>query len=146
EDSASMAAREIASGILTSARNEQGFTPEFSSVLSNVQKATEPWGASTPSGLMASYSTFSLDELVDGVSTIYFCVPEEFLDDYGRWMRVMVGCVLKTLTRQKERAPAHKVVLLLDEVRVLGRLDQLEKQAGLLRAYCTPVLIWQNLP
>lgn len=146
EDSASMAAREIASGILTSARNEQGFTPEFSSVLSNVQKATEPWGASTPSGLMASYSTFALDELVDSVSTIYFCVPEEFLDDYGRWMRVMVGCVLKALTRQKERAPKHKVVLLLDEVRVLGRLDQLEKQAGLLRAYCTPVLIWQNLP
>jgi len=37
-------------------------------------------------------------------------------------------------------------VLLLDEVAVLGRLDVLEKQSGLLRAYCTPVLIWQNLP
>lgn len=35
---------------------------------------------------------------------------------------------------------------MLDEVAVLGRLDVLEKQSGLLRAYCTPVLIWQNLP
>ena len=37
-------------------------------------------------------------------------------------------------------------MLLLDEVAVLGRLDPLERQSGLLRAYCTPVLIWQNLP
>lgn len=58
----------------------------------------------------------------------------------------MVGCTLKTLTRAKANKPKRKVVLLLDEVAVLGRLDVLENQSGLLRAYCTPVLIWQNLP
>lgn len=29
---------------------------------------------------------------------------------------------------------------------VLGPLDPLEKQAGLLRAYCIPVMIWQSMP
>lgn len=65
---------------------------------------------------------------------------------YERTLRVMVGCTLKTPTRAKASPPRHKVVLLLDEVAVLGRLDPLETQSGLLRAYCTPVLIWQNLP
>ena len=147
EESPSLAAREIASGIRTAATKADGsFSEEYTSVISNVQKATEPWGIGTTSGQLAEYSSFALDELTEGVSTLYICVPEEFLDDYGRWMRVMVGCVLKILTRQKERIPKHKVVLLLDEVRVLGRLESLETQAGLLRAYTTPVLIWQNMP
>ncbi|PDS77118.1 TraM recognition domain-containing protein [Rhizobium sp. L43] len=46
----------------------------------------------------------------------------------------------------QERPPQLKVGLQLDEAAVLGPLDQLEKQSGLLRAYCTPILIWQSLP
>ncbi|CAN7690698.1 type IV secretory system conjugative DNA transfer family protein [Rhizobium sp. LjRoot30] len=144
--SPSMAAREIAAGVLSSAIDSDGdFSPEFGSILSNLQKATEPWSAGAPAGMLSSSSTFNMAELTDEITTLYLCVDEEFLDTYDRWLRVMVGCVLKTLTRAKTRRPKRKVVLMLDEVAVLGRLDTLEKQSGLLRAYCTPVLIWQNL-
>ncbi|MBB4067369.1 type IV secretory system conjugative DNA transfer family protein [Gellertiella hungarica] len=145
--SPSPAAREIIGGILTSAVDSSGnFSEEFQSILSNVQKATEPWSATSPAGKLSSSSTFRLSELVEGTGTLFLCVDEDLLDVYSRWLRVMVGCTLKTLTRAKARKPRRKVVLLLDEVAVLGRLDVLEKQSGLLRAYCTPVLIWQNLP
>jgi type IV secretion system protein VirD4 len=145
--SPSLAARDIASTIMRSAFKPDGsMSDEYASILSNVDKATESWSDTAPSGMMALMSTFKLEELLEETTTLYICVPEEFLDHYSRWMRVMVGCVLNTLTRQKDRQPLHKVMLLLDEVRVLGRLDQLEHQAGLLRAYCIPVLIWQNLP
>lgn len=146
-NSPSLAAREIAAGALTSAVSDNGdFSPEFGSILSNLQKATEPWSAGTPGGRLSASSTFSLNELTEGVTTLFLCVDEDLLDTYDRWLRVMVGCVLKTLTRAKGQRPEHKVVLMLDEVAVLGRLDTLEKQSGLLRAYCTPVLIWQTLP
>ena len=147
EQSPSPAAREIFGGILTSAVDTSGdFSEEFQSILSNVQKATEPWSATAPAGKLSSSSTFQLTDLVEGTGTLYLCVDEDLLDVYSRWLRVMVGCTLKTLTRAKANKPRRKVVLLLDEVAVLGRLDVLEKQSGLLRAYCTPVLIWQNLP
>ena len=141
-------AAEIASGFLGQVTSRDGdASPEFKSVLSNLHKATEPWSASAPAGQLSAYSTFGLDELVDQVSTLYLCVDEELLGVYDRWLRVITGCVLATLTRAKGRSrPQHKVVLLLDEVAVLGALDPLEKQSGLLRAYCTPVLVWQSLP
>jgi len=145
--SPSLAAREIAASSITSSIDSNGnFSPEFGSILSNLQKATEPWSAGAAAGKLSSSSTFQLSDLTDSTVTLYLCVDEEFLDTYDRWLRVMVGCVLKTLTRAKAKRPERKVVLMLDEVAVLGRLDTLEKQSGLLRAYCTPVLIWQNLP
>lgn len=147
ERSPSLAARDLAQTMVRGAFKPDGsMTDEFSSVLSNLDKATESWADSTPSGKLALMSTFRMEDLAATVTTLYIAVPEEFLEHYGRWMRVMVGCVLNALTRQKETTPPHKVMLLLDEVRVLGRLEQLEKQAGLLRAYALPVLIWQNLP
>lgn len=146
-ESPSPVAREIASGFLASSVDPDGrFTPEFASILSNLQKATEPWSEGAPAGILSAYSTFQLSDLTREVVTLYLCVDEDVLVVYERWLRVMVGCVLKTLTRAKNAPPSLKVVLLLDEVAVLGRLDTLETQAGLLRAYCTPVLIWQNLP
>lgn len=147
EESPSLAAREIASGFITSALEPNGgFSAEFKSILSNLQKATEPWSAGSPAGVLSSSSTFDLSELTTETATLFLCVDEDVLTVYERWLRVMVGCALKTLTRAKSAPPKLKVVLLLDEVAVLGRLDPLERQSGLLRAYCTPVLIWQNLP
>lgn len=147
DNSPSLAAREIAAGFLTSALEPGGgFSSEFKSILSNLQKATEPWSTGSPAGVLSSSSTFDLSELTTETSTLFLCVDEDVLTVYERWLRVMVGCALKTLTRAKTAPPERKVVLLLDEVAVLGRLDPLERQSGLLRAYCTPVLIWQNLP
>lgn len=146
-NSPSLAAQEIAAGAMASAIDTDGnFSPEFGSILSNLQKATEPWSAGAPAGKLSASSTFQLSDLTDDTVTLFLCVDEEFLTTYDLWLRVMVGCILKTLTRAKGRRLARKVVLLLDEVSVLGRLDTLENQSGLLRAYCTPVLIWQNLP
>ncbi|MQW85968.1 type IV secretory system conjugative DNA transfer family protein [Sinorhizobium saheli] len=145
--SPSIAAREIAAGFLISAKGRGGeLSGEFKSIVSNMQKATEPWSIGAPAGQLSCTSTFDLTDLVAEPTTLYLCVDEDLLDVYAPWMRVMVGCVLKTLTRAKGKPPKRKVGLLLDEVAVLGPLDQLEKQSGLLRAYCTPILIWQSLP
>lgn len=147
ERSPSLAARDLARAVRMAAFDGEGtLRNEYASVMSNVDKATECWASTTPSGVLSSMSTFRLEELLEQTTTLYICVPEEFLDHYGRWIRVMVGCILNTLTREKNTLPRHKVFLLLDEARVLGRLEPLEKQAGLLRAYCTPILIWQNMP
>lgn len=64
---------------------------------------------------------------------------EEKLSVYGGFLRVMVGCVINTMTRAKDMPrPKHKVPLLLDEAAALGSLEPLERGLGYLRAYCTP--------
>ena len=141
-------ARHTALGFLGTMKNGQGQAPEFTSVLSDMQKATEVWVEGTPAGRLSAESSFSLEDLSGReVITLYFCVDEEKLRTYSRWVRVMTGLTLNAIMRAKYSGrPKHKVLLLLDEARMLGRLDVLSDALGLLRTYCTPVLIWQNMP
>jgi type IV secretion system protein VirD4 len=141
-------AREIAAGFLGTMGGDNDKAGEFESILSTVHKATERWSADSPAGVISGCSTFSLEELVgDQASTLYLCVSEAHLKNYDLWLRVMTGCILAACTRARRNGcPRYKTLLLLDEMAVLGRLDVLEENSGLLRAYCTPVLIWQNIP
>ncbi|MDA9481418.1 hypothetical protein XI07_05235 [Bradyrhizobium sp. CCBAU 11445] len=50
------------------------------------------------------------------------------------------------MTRGKHLpCPKHKVLLLLDEAAALGRLEPLERGVGCLRAYCTHLLVSQDM-
>lgn len=119
---------------------------EFKSVISNTEKATRVWSLGGPAGAITSRSTFSLNELIDHTTTVYLVVDEEKLSVYAGFLRVMVGCVINALTRSKDRPrPKRKVLLLLDEAAALGTLEPLERGVGYLRAYCTPILIFQDM-
>jgi type IV secretion system protein VirD4 len=147
--SPSRMAAEIAAGFLPSlpGGTRDKASDEFTSVLSNLHKATEPWSGGTPAGMLSQSSTFAMEDLADRVCSLFLCVDEDVLSVYGAWLRVVTGCALNAMIRAKDRpSPRHKVVFLLDEVAALGPLEPLERNAGLLRAYCTPVLIWQNMP
>jgi type IV secretion system protein VirD4 len=123
-----------------------GGSEEYRSVLSNIEKATRVWSAASPAGRIASRSTFQMTDLVDTTMTLYLVVDEEKLSVYAGFLRVIVGCVLNALTRAKSRKrPKHKVLLLLDEAPALGRLEPLERGVGYLRAYCTPLLVFQDM-
>jgi type IV secretion system protein VirD4 len=148
EGSPSPLAQTVALGFLGTMGDDGKPTPEFASVLSDLQKATEPWAEGTPAGTLSSTSSFQLEDLnrPEAVMTLYLCVDEEKLESYSRWLRVMTGCTLNAIMRSKRtQRPRHKVLLLLDEARALGRLDPLVNAIGFLRTYCTPVLIWQNM-
>jgi type IV secretion system protein VirD4 len=135
------AAAEIAASFLSMDGSE-----EFRSVLSNTEKATRVWTAGGPAGEISRYSDCDLGKLVRQVKTIYLVVDEEKLDIYAGFLRVMVGSVINVLTRAKNAPrPKQKVLLLLDEAAALGHLEPLERGVGYLRAYCTPLLVFQDM-
>ncbi|WLB57444.1 type IV secretory system conjugative DNA transfer family protein [Bradyrhizobium japonicum] len=135
------AAAEIAASFLSMDGSE-----EFRSVLSNTEKATRVWTAGGPAGEISRYSDCDLGNLVRQVKTIYLVVDEEKLDIYAGFLRVMVGSVINALTRAKNQPrPKDKVLLLLDEAAALGNLEPLERGVGYLRAYCTPLLVFQDM-
>lgn len=135
------AAAELAGSFLAMDGSE-----EFKSVMSNTEKATRIWSLGSPAGTITSQSNFSLSELIDRTTTIYLMIDEEKLAVYTGFLRVMVGCAINALTRAKDRPrPRHKVLLLLDEAAALGTLEPLERGVGYLRAYCTPLLVFQDM-
>jgi type IV secretion system protein VirD4 len=135
------AAAELAGSFLAMEGSE-----EFKSVLSNTEKATRIWSLGSPAGSITAHSSFSLGELIERTTTVYLIVDEEKLSVYAGFLRVMVGCVINALTRAKNMPrPKHKVLLLLDEAAALGSLEPLERGIGFLRAYCTPILIFQDM-
>jgi type IV secretion system protein VirD4 len=135
------AAAEVAASFLSMDGSE-----EFRSVLSNAEKATRVWTAGGPAGEISRYSDLNLGNLVRQVKTIYLVVDEEKLDIYAGFLRVMVGSVINALTRAKNQPrPKAKVLLLLDEAAALGNLEPLERGIGYLRAYCTPLLVFQDM-
>lgn len=135
------AAAEIAASFLAMDGSE-----EFRSILSNTEKATRVWTAGGPAGEISRYSNCDLAKLVQQTKTIYLVVDEEKLDIYAGFLRVMVGSVINALTRAKHLPrPKHKVLLLLDEAAALGNLEPLERGVGYLRAYCTPLLVFQDM-
>lgn len=137
----SRAAAELAGSFLSMDGSE-----EFKSIISNTEKATRIWSFGAPAGTITSRSNFALGELIDQTTTIYLVVDEEKLAVYSGFLRVMVGCAINTLTRAKNRPrPKDKVLLLLDEAAALGALEPLERGVGYLRAYCTPLLIFQDM-
>ncbi len=137
----SLASAELATSFIAMDGSE-----EFRSVLSNTEKATRIWSSGSPAGEIASRSSFQLSELIDGNTTLFLVVDEEKLLVYTGFLRVMVGSVINTMTRAKHgKRPRHKVLLLLDEAAALGTLEPLERGVGYLRAYCTPILIFQDM-
>lgn len=137
----SRAAAELAASFLSMEGSD-----EFKSILSNAEKATRVWSANSPAGAISSSSNFKLSDLIDEPTTLYLVVDEEKLQVYAGFLRVMVGSVINTLTRAKDRPkPKHKVLLLLDEAAALGTLEPLERGIGYLRAYCTPLLVFQDM-
>ena len=134
-------AAELATSFLSMEGSE-----EFRNVLSNTEKATRVWSAGSPAGEISGRSSFQLADLVDNVGTLYLIVDEEKLAVYAGFLRVLVGCVINALTRSKSgKRPKRKVLLLLDEAAALGRLEPLERGVGFLRAYCTPLLVFQDM-
>lgn len=102
--SPSPAAREIIGGILTSAVDSGGdFSEEFQSILSNVQKATEPWSATSPAGKLSSSSTFRLSEL--GVRTRAVQNPALSSNE------LRTSCRSQELARDAQRSEAFRHLL-----------------------------------
>lgn len=83
---------------------------------------------------------FDLDDLKKKPTTIYLVLPAMRMNTCKQWLRLFVNLTLATVERVKNR-PKHPIVMILDEMPVLGYLRELESAIGLvaglgLRLHC----------
>lgn len=120
--------------------------PETLSVKKNAAKALAIWSHDRIAGQLTVRSDFDMLDLHRTTITVYIIVPEDFLEIYAPFMRVMMGCAVNAMVRAKSLPRAkHKPLLLFDECAALKRLDALARGMGYLREYARTILIFQDL-
>ena len=83
---------------------------------------------------ITSKSTFRLEDLKNGVLSLYLIIPPEYVGVYQPFLRLMVGLSTAAMTRNR-KIPRHPVLFLLDELPALGHMRPIEDGIGYLAGY-----------
>jgi type IV secretion system protein VirD4 len=115
------------------ARLTQKAARERSGVVSTAQSHTH----FLDSGQIAAVldrSDIALGQLKTQPASLYLIIPPERLDTYQRWLRLMIGCAVQAMTRERQ-PPVERVLFLLDEFAQLGRMRPVERGVTLVGGY-----------
>ena len=131
--------RNVANDIEAISRTDEG-----RSVLSNLRKALAIWSPDRPTAHLTSDSTFSLAALKDEIATLYLIIPPDKMALYAPFLRLFTGLALAAMTRDAKK-PKQPVLFMLDETRLLGRLDLLPEMIAVGAGYGVQIVtVWQD--
>jgi type IV secretory pathway TraG/TraD family ATPase VirD4 len=84
-----------------------------------------------------SAGDISLSELKAAPTTIYLVLPVDMLDQHGRFLRLFVRTAIDAMAQKLPNGSLKGVpcLFLLDEFAALGRIDEIQKAAGLMPGY-----------
>lgn len=147
-DAENEAVRDVIVGAANSVQemgdNERG------SVLSTARRNTKfidsPWMRRC---LVGSEHTRRLDidalKSAPGGLSVYLCLPARFIPTHARFLRLVLNLMLFRMEVQGLTQPAcgHPVLFILDEFAALGRMEAIEKAAGLMAGF--GVKLWPFL-
>lgn len=116
---------------------------ERGSVLSTARRNTKfidsPWMRRCLQGPGDHGARLDLDQLKasPGGLSLYVCLPARFIPTHARFLRLVLNLVLYRMEDQGLDQPAcgHPVLFMLDEFAALGRIESIEKAAGLMAGY-----------
>lgn len=110
------------SGILNSARVELRFL-DTPSVRAKTEKGT-----------------FKLNEMTEGKTDLYICIPPEKLETHNRLLRLLIGIVFIEMQRVKTKQSKEKLLMLIDEMPALGYMPHIEQALIYGRGYGVSVV------
>ena len=121
---------------------------ERGSVLSTARRNTKfiesPWMRRCLEG---NGATLNIDRLKDdaGGLSVYVCLPARFIPTHARFLRLVLNLTLYRMEAQglARASCGHPVLFVMDEFAALGRLESIEKAAGLMAGF--GVKLWTIL-
>lgn len=141
------AVRDVIAGAANSIQdmgdNERG------SVLSTARRNTKfidsPWLQSCLNGSNGPRLEIDALKAATGGLSVYLCLPARFIPTHARFLRLVLNLMLYRMEAQGLDQPecGHPVLFVLDEFAALGRLEVIEKAAGLMAGY--GVKLWPIL-
>jgi type IV secretion system protein VirD4 len=113
----------------------------FGSILSTAQETTDFLKSPALQKSLSS-SSFDVNKLTEGNTTLYIVIPADKLESHFQWLRVVIASTLLSCIKN----PKEKVTFILDEFASLGRMPLIESFMGLSSGY--NITLWpviQNL-
>ena len=111
----------------------------FSSVVATVRSHTEFLDSPAIQKAL-TVSTFDFRALKDDPTTVFLVMPVERLDNYSRFVRVLIGCAQARLLAVRYK-PKHPVLFLLDEFPRLQRFEKIDEGLSAHRGFGIQYLI-----
>lgn len=141
-DASDEAVRDVIAGaanaVLDMGENERG------SVLSTARRNTKFIDSPWMRRCFAGADSFDLDafKASERGMTLYVCLPARFIATHARFLRLIVNLTLFRMEAQGLAQPAcgHPVLFVLDEFASLGRMEAIEKAAGLMAGFGVKLL------
>jgi type IV secretion system protein VirD4 len=129
--------------VLDMGENERG------SVLSTARRNTKwiasPWMRRALAG--GKYQALDIDQLKEAAHglSLYVCLPARFIATHARFLHLVLNLILYRMEAQGLGKPkcGHSVLMILDEFAAIGRMQAIEKAAGLMAGY--GVKLWPFL-
>jgi type IV secretion system protein VirD4 len=79
-------------------------------------------------------STVNLHNVIENKADLYICVPSEAMEYQGRAVRFLISTIFLLLRKRKTR-PKVPLLMVLDEMPLLGRISTIEKALIIGRGY-----------
>jgi type IV secretion system protein VirD4 len=103
---------------------------ENNSILSSARQQTLFIDSPILANNMSGKSTFKMEDLTRE-ATLYIVLPVDKITSYGRWLRLLLSDIIKTLARHP-RTIHPKPVMFLDEFGTIGALEPIRQAYGLM--------------
>lgn len=101
---------------------------EFGSVLSTARSNTHFLSVDVMERVLGP-SDFDFTDLKRSQVTVFLILPLDLVYTFRQWLRLMVSMAMKAILRVIE-VPEHQVLMVLDEMFALGRLEDIEVASG----------------
>jgi type IV secretory pathway TraG/TraD family ATPase VirD4 len=82
-----------------------------------------------------SVSTFSTQEFMTNLSTIYLIVPTDKMDTQSTWLRLMITAIIQAYKHKPHAMRIHPCMFLIDEFAALQRIDAISSDIAMMRGY-----------
>lgn len=104
--------------------------------LSNADANTR-WLDSQTMESVLSESSFELSDLKNDLASVYLVLPVDMLSQHGRFLRLFVRCAMREMAKKTAdgELKKNKCLFFLDEFFSLGKIDEIAKGVGTMRAY-----------
>ncbi len=98
------------------------------------------WVDSMAIAPMLASTTFELSELKTSKASLYLVLPSQYLNTHAAFLRLFVRCAIHAMAVGRS---GQQCLFILDEFHTLGRIEEIEKAAGLMPGY--GVKLWPIL-
>jgi len=79
-------------------------------------------------------SSMDLNDVLENKADLYICVPSEAMDTQGRAVRFLISTLFLLLNKRRQK-PKPPLLMVLDEMTLLGRIPAIEKALVIGRGY-----------